>query len=219
METGAAPIPDSPYSELMAIPTLDFDRPPADPIEVIDLWLADATARVGGRNPNAMALATADDYGKPSLRMVLLKGLDERGAVFFTNRHSRKGSDLARNNRAALLFHWDNLERQIRIDGSVTRTTPEEDDAYFASRLRESQISAFASPQSESIADRSQLECLVADVEQRYEGSEIPRPPHWGGYRISLDAIEFWEGSASRLHDRILYTRDGEGWNTQRLAP
>jgi pyridoxamine 5'-phosphate oxidase len=203
----------------MATPTLDFDRPPADPIAVFDLWLADATARAGVRNPNAMALATADDYGKSSLRMVLLKELDERGAVFFTNRHSRKGSDLARNNRAVLLFHWDNLERQIRIDGSVTRTTPEEDDAYFASRLRESQISAFASPQSEPIANRSQLERLVADVEQRYEGSEIPRPPHWGGYRVALDAMEFWEGSASRLHDRILYTRDGEGWSTQRLAP
>ena len=198
---------------------LDFDHPPHDPLPLLEAWIDDAKMRSGLPNPNAMGLATVGADGKPSLRMVLMKKLDSTGVVFFTNEQSRKGLDLAANPTAALLFHWDTLERQIRIEGAVTRTTAEENDAYFASRPRLSRISAIASPQSRPVAHRKELEALVQQADQQHPGEAVPRPNFWGGYRVSLERIEFWQGADSRLHDRILYSRDGEGWNVDRLAP
>lgn len=197
----------------------DFDAPPADPVAAIQSWLQEAVDRAATPNPNAIMLATADAHGKPSVRPMLLKGLDEHGAVFFTNRSSRKGRELEYTKRAALLLFWDDVARQIRIEGTVTQTTPEEDDAYFSTRPRQSQLSAFASDQSSALDSRAHLERLIATVRDRYEGKPIPRPPHWGGYRLTLDSVEFWEGEPSRLHDRVLYTRTSDGWSTVRLAP
>lgn len=204
---------------------MDFDHPPADPIAQLNRWLEDARG-TGLPNPNAMALATVDAARRSSVRIVLLKALDERGAVFYTNRMSRKGRDLLASPHASLLFHWDPLDRQVRIEGDVSQVSDAESDAYFASRPRESRISAWASRQSHPAANRAELEAAVAEIEKRFAGKDVPRPPHWGGYRVSLNAIEFWQGHPFRLHDRMVYTPavpasapGGGGWKTQRLYP
>ncbi len=197
---------------------LDFDHPPADPVPLFNEWLQDA-ARTFLPNPNAMTLATVNAQGQPSARIVLLRGFDERGAVFFTNRRSRKGEDLSHNGRAALLFHWDPLDRQIRIEGTVSLTSDEESDSYFAGRHRQSQINAWASAQSHPVASRAEMLSAQAAQERRFEGQVVPRPPVWGGYRVGLERIEFWQGDPYRFHDRVVYQRVGSDWKTQRLNP
>ncbi len=197
---------------------VDFDAPPEHPAVLVRTWLAEAETTTLP-NPNAMTLATIDPDGKPSARIVLLRGFDERGATFFTNRQSRKGEGLEVNRRAAILFHWDPLDRQIRIEGEVSHASDAESDAYFAGRARESQINAWASAQSRPIASRAALLELQELMRARFEGGPVPRPPHWGGYRVSLEHLEFWQGDAFRLHDRVLYTRSGAGWRIQRLCP
>ena len=200
---------------------MDFDHPPADPIALLQQWIEEAT-ELGLPNPNAASLATVDPDSKPSVRTVLMKGLDSRGAVFFTNRQSRKGRALAANPRAALLFFWDPLGRQARIEGGVTRTTDAESEAYFATRPRVSQIGAWASRQSQPAANRAELDAAVVEFEKQFADRPVPCPPHWGGYRISLDLIEFWQGHVFRLHDRVIYVPDksaASGWRTQRLFP
>lgn len=199
---------------------MDFDHPPDDPCATFLQWLADARA-TDLPNPNAMTLATIDPDGRPSARIMLLKGLDERGAVFFTNMLSRKGRALAANPRVTLLFHWDVLDRQVRIEGPVTPVSEAEADEYFATRPRPSQIGAWASRQSEPAQDRAELERAVADVEARYAPDKpVPRPPHWSGCRVAPDRWEFWQGHRYRLHDRIAYERGAAGaWRAQRLFP
>jgi pyridoxamine 5'-phosphate oxidase len=166
-----------------------------------------------------MALATVDSNGQPSVRMVLLRGIDERGFVFHTNYNSRKARDLSANARAALCFHWHSLEEQIRIEGTVERLPAAESDAYFTSRPRGSQIGAWASDQSAILRNREALEEKYRALERQYEAQPIPRPPFWGGYRLVPSLIEFWYGRPDRLHDRILYTRDGNSWRIERLYP
>ncbi len=199
---------------------MDFNAPPHDPVPAFLRWLDDARA-TGLPNPNAMSVATVDPDGRPSSRILLLKGLDERGAVFFTNRQSRKGRALEANPYAALLFHWDVLDRQVRMEGPVQHVSDAESDDYFATRPRPSQIGAWASRQSEPANDRSELERAVAEVEARFAPDKpVPRPPHWGGYRMHLHRMEFWQGHPYRLHDRIVYERDRAGtWRVQRLFP
>jgi pyridoxamine 5'-phosphate oxidase len=165
------------------------------------------------------ALATADRSGRPSVRMVLLRGADERGFVFHTNYESRKARELDENPRAAICVHWHALEEQIRIEGRVERLTDVESDAYFSSRPRGSQLGAWASKQSAPLPSRETLEEEYREIERRYEGRPVPRPPFWGGYRLAPDRIEFWFGRPDRLHDRLLYTRQGEGWTIERLYP
>lgn len=191
----------------------DLDR---DPLRQFAAWFEEAGA-AGMRAPEATALATATPDGRPSVRMVLLKGFDERGFVFFTGYESRKGAELAANPRAALLFHWDPLGRQVRIEGPVERVAEAESDAYFASRPRGAQISASVSPQSRVVESRAVLEAAAAELEAR--GGELPRPPAWGGFRVAPETYEFWQHRANRLHDRLRYSRDGDGWKIERLAP
>ena len=190
----------------------------ADPLLQFRAWFDQARA-AGALDADAMVLATATPDGRPSSRVVLLKGLDERGFAFFTNYHSRKGCELAANPRAALNFYWPELERQVRAEGAVETMTPAESDAYFRIRPRDSQLGAWASPQSELLADRAELEARLAEVAARFAGGEVPRPPHWGGCRLVPEAVEFWQGRPGRLHDRLLYTRTPGGWRRQRLAP
>jgi len=190
-----------------------------DPLALFQRWFGEAVAG-GGRDPNAMALATVDPTGQPSVRIVLCKEFDNRGFVFFTNFSSRKGEELAANPRASLLFYWAELERQVRISGPVAKVAAEESDRYFAQRPRSARIGAWASPQSQTIPGRAVLEEGTARMEQRFAGqSDPPRPAHWGGYRLEPGAIEFWQGRPSRLHDRLLYTLDSGTWKRARLAP
>ncbi|CAN5623686.1 pyridoxamine 5'-phosphate oxidase [soil metagenome] len=169
--------------------------------------------------PTAMALATVDAQGRPSVRMVLLKGFDERGFSFFTNLHSRKAQDLEQNTAVALCFHWQPLEVQVRVEGRVQAVSSEEADEYFATRPRGSQIGAWASRQSQPLPLREQLDTQIRETEARFADSDIPRPHFWSGFRVVPERIEFWYGRASRLHDRELFVRSAEGWNVQRLYP
>jgi len=189
-----------------------------DPLALFDLWYRQAE-KAGLFLPESMALATSTPDGRPSVRYVLLKGHDERGFVFFTNYGSRKALELEENPEATLLFHWAILQRQVRLEGPVKRITKEESEAYFHSRPRGSQIGAWASTQSEPLATREELEDRVKRYEGEFKGKEIPLPPFWGGYRLDPRSIEFWQGRASRLHDRIKFVREGEGWNRIRLYP
>ena len=190
----------------------------SDPLRQFAAWFGEAGA-AGVREPQAAALATASTDGVPSVRMVLVKAFDKRGFVFFSDYASRKGRELAVNPRAALLFHWDPLGRQVRIEGPVERTSAEESAAYIRTRPRSSQVSALASPQSQTIESREELERRVADLERRYAGSELPMPTSWGGFRLVPEALEFWQQRHDRLHDRLSFRRAGEGWRVERLAP
>jgi pyridoxamine 5'-phosphate oxidase len=190
-----------------------------DPHVQFERWFTEAAA-AGITAPEEMALATADAAAVPSLRMVLLKGHDARGFVFFSNRESRKGRELAVNPRAAAVLHWRPLHRQVRVEGTVERVGDEESLAYFGTRPRGSRIGAWASPQSEPLTSRAELERRVAEVEARFEGKEeLPLPPFWGGYRIVADAVEFWQGRPTRLHDRVRYELHDGTWSLERLAP
>ncbi|HEY4215710.1 MAG TPA: pyridoxamine 5'-phosphate oxidase [Gemmatimonadaceae bacterium] len=169
--------------------------------------------------PTAFALATVDERGRPSVRIVLLKAVDDRGFVFYTNYESRKGRELLATQRAAMCFHWQLMEQQVRVEGVVETVTQDEADAYFASRPRGSQIGAWASLQSQPMSAPDDLERRVAEIEQVYEGGSVPRPPHWSGFRIVPERIEFWKGMPSRLHVRNVYTRQGSDWSEERLYP
>jgi pyridoxamine 5'-phosphate oxidase len=189
----------------------------ADPVRAFERWFSEARA-AEAVEPSAMALATADEDGGPSVRMVLLKGVDPRGFVFYTDRRSRKGSDLAVNPRAALLFWWPELERQVRVTGPVSRLTDAESEAYFRTRPVGSRIGAWASHQSAVLPDRMTLEGQVAEAEARF-GGDPPLPPHWGGFRVAPEEVEFWQGRESRLHDRIRYRKEAGRWVVERLSP
>lgn len=189
-----------------------------DPIARFTSWLAEAEA-TEPNDPTAMALATVDAAGQPSVRMVLLKSHGSDGFIFYTNQQSRKADDLRAAPRAALLFHWKSLRRQVRIEGAVTSVTNAEADAYFASRPRVSQLGAWASDQSRPLDDRATLEARLADAAARFEGQDVPRPPHWSGYRVAPERIEFWSDGANRLHDRALFVRSDGAWSMTRLFP
>ena len=191
----------------------------ADPLAQFGRWFEEAVA-AAVPEPNAMTLATVSPAGDPSARVVLLKGVDDRGFSFYTNYGSRKGRELDATGRAALVFWWQGLERQVRVEGTVERVSAAESDAYFARRPRGSRLSAVASPQSAVVPDRAALDALAAEVAARYAGAEdVPRPDGWGGYRVVPHAVEFWQGRTSRLHDRLRYARTGDGWRIDRLAP
>ena len=188
-----------------------------DPVEQFRVWFEAAV--VGGvADPTAMTLATADAEGRPSARVVLLKGYDARGFVFFTNYESRKGRELAENPRAALVLYWGALNRQVRVEGGVERTSREESEAYFATRPLGARLGAWASPQSRRLGGRGELEERMLELAERF-GEEIPLPEHWGGFRLVHQVVEFWQGRASRLHDRFVYRREEDGWSRERLAP
>ena len=190
-----------------------------DPFRLFERWFAEAVEAVP-LEPNAMTLATVSADGAPSARIVLLKGFDASGFVFFTNYDSAKGRDLAANPRASLLFFWAALDRQVRITGTVARTSRDESEAYFHSRPLPSQLSASASQQSSVVQDRAELEGRVAELQREYEGRPVPAPGNWGGYRLAPDTIEFWQGRPSRLHDRLRYSRQpDDSWTRVRLAP
>ena len=189
-----------------------------DPFALFDEWLAEArTSEIN--DPEAMALATADASGQPSVRMVLLKGHGPDGFVFYTNEQSAKGEDLAANPRAALLFHWKSLRRQVRVEGKVERVPDAQADVYFATRARDSQLGAWASDQSRRLDSRQTFESRFEEVKRRFEGEDVPRPPHWRGYRVVPERVEFWLDRPHRLHERRLFTRDGEGWTEGLLYP
>ncbi len=198
-----------------------------DPLDVIDAWIAEAGS-LGLPLPESMTLATVSEEGAPSARVVLYKGRSGASAQsggpgdglrFFTNYESRKGRELEKLPRAALVFHWASLQRQVRVEGAVEKVSAEESDAYFATRPRESQLGAWASPQSESIESREALEEGFDEVVQRFEGQPVPRPPHWGGYRVIAERVELWIGRGGRLHDRYLFVKTRSGWQRSLLAP
>jgi pyridoxamine 5'-phosphate oxidase len=189
-----------------------------DPFTLFDQWYTEARASEPN-DSNAMALATVDVAGQPSVRMVLLKGHGPDGFVFYTNRESRKAGELAAVPRAALLFHWKSLRRQIRIEGAVTLATDAESDAYFASRSRDSQLGAWASDQSRPLDARDTFEARYEAARERFEGGDVPRPPHWGGYRVTPQRIEFWQDREHRLHERRVFTRTADGWDEGLLYP
>ncbi len=197
------------------LPQASADR---DPIELFGEWFAQAE-RAGIMLPEAMTLATASRDGKPSARMVLLKGFDARGFVFYTNFQSRKGLELESNPYVALVFHWTVLERQVRIEGAVERTTPDESYAYFRTRLRGSRIGAWASKQSSTLESRAHFDERVAEAEKKFAGADVPLPPFWGGFRVVPNSFEFWQGRVNRLHDRLCFDRRDDAWVTRRLYP
>jgi pyridoxamine 5'-phosphate oxidase len=183
------------------------------------LWFDAAVADPAILEPNAIQLATADRAGVPSVRTVLVKGMDERGIVFYTNYESAKASDLQVNPRAAAVFVWVSHQRQVRLSGPVSKVGRDETEAYFATRPRESQLGAWASPQSQVMPSRAALDRLADEAAERFAGRDVPAPPHWGGYLLAPDSVEFWQGRVGRLHDRIRFRREGEAWVRERLAP
>ena len=189
-----------------------------DPFALFEQWYAEAR-QSEVNDPQAMTVATVDDEGRPSARMVLLKGHDERGFVFYTNFESRKAGDIAGNSHVALLFHWKSLRRQIRIEGTASKVSEAEGDAYFATRMRDSQLGAWASEQSRPLDKRETFEARFDAMAERFEGGDVPRPPHWSGFRIVPDRIEFWQDRAHRLHERRLFTLTGDGWTEGLLYP
>ena len=190
----------------------------SDPITQFQIWFEQARASEIVE-PNAMTLATATPDGAPSARIVLLKGIDERGFVFFTDYRSRKGEELRANPRAALVFHWQELERQVRVTGSVERVTEAESEGYFRTRPLGSRIGAWCSHQSSVIGNRETLEKRMAELERDFASGDVPLPPYWGGFRVTPETVEFWQGRPNRLHDRIRYARERDGWRLERLAP
>ncbi len=189
-----------------------------DPVALFGRWLDNAVA-AGIHEPNAMALATADEAGRSSVRTVLLKGFDEAGAVFYTNYDSRKARELADNPWASAVLLWRELQRQVRIEGQVSRVDPVQSDAYFSSRPRGAQLGAVASRQSRPIENREALEAQVAAAERTFDGRDVERPEQWGGFRIALDVVEFWQGRPDRIHDRLRFARVADGWSRERLQP
>jgi pyridoxamine 5'-phosphate oxidase len=187
--------------------------------EQLARWFTEAVEKEGSREPNAIQLATADADGRPSVRTVLVKSFDERGVVFFSNYRSAKARDLEARPYASAVFVWLALERQVRLSGPVARISREDTEAYFAARPRGSQLGAWASPQSEVVASRAVLDAAYADAERRFAGQSVPPPPHWGGYRLSPEQIEFWQGRPDRLHDRLRFRCAQGGWTIERLAP
>ena len=189
-----------------------------DPVTMVRRWLDEALA-AGLHEPNAMVVSTVSPEGQPSSRMVLLKGLSDAGFVFFTNTRSRKGEELAANPRCALLLPWHPLERQVRVEGVATRLPEADVAAYFAVRPRGSQLGAWASPQSRVVSGREELAAAYEEVEARFEGQDVPVPEEWGGYVVRPEVVELWQGRPGRMHDRLVYHRDGDAWRTERLAP
>lgn len=190
-----------------------------DPITMFQRWMDD-TVQSGLHEPNAMVVTTVSAEGRPSTRMVLLKAVDERGFVFYTNYESQKGEDIEANPAVSLLFPWHDLQRQVRVEGTATRVTQQESEAYFSSRPRGSQLGAWASPQSREVASRAELDDLYEAVEERFGDSvDVPLPPQWGGYVVRPDVVEFWQGRKGRMHDRMVFRREEDGWSTVRLAP
>lgn len=196
-----------------------FDsKPPEDPFAVFETWFEEAKVKEP-RDPNAVTLASVDASGMPSARMVLLKDFDPAGFVFYTNYESRKGEQLLANPKAALLFHWKSFNRQVRIEGTVEPVSDAEADAYFATRPKQSQIGAWASDQSRPMESKHALEMRVAKFAAKHAIGNVPRPPHWSGFRVVPLRIEFWQEGAFRIHDRVVYHRQGDGWRTERLFP
>ncbi|WP_068877615.1 MULTISPECIES: pyridoxamine 5'-phosphate oxidase [unclassified Phenylobacterium] len=215
-------IPASPTEDDYVRQVATAEPPPllseTDPFALFDAWLKEALQKEPN-DANAMALATVDADGLPDVRMVLLKDVDPDGFVFYTNLESAKGEELAANPKAALLFHWKSLRRQVRVRGEVTPTTPEEADAYFATRARPAQLGAWASAQSRTLPDRLALEKKIAEVGLRFGLGKVPRPPHWSGFRVAPQSIEFWRDRPFRLHERLVFERAAGGWATRRLFP